>query len=571
MYGKRPRSVTSPADASFRPVASPQNILSPVRLEKLDLDFSGSPLFEPSKGESIGHDAGSRILKAAQKNLSANTIGTKELHDQMVPKGGSDAGGDDDGDNKSTVSSSASSEVIIDPQYHSVVMNSDKLNLYLSQVADKGEAAEVDKMIQGLESRENPKSETEDEEAHQGDGYVSMHDVLKEGPKTSTRAEELLSLHQMLDSGPDSSARTSVADANTEEEDGTEGPANDSGVHVGSQNLGLSGVAPMSGRQSGQPSKEASQLKLMQVWPNGRNPFDEVYNESVASITLAQALTMEEHTTHMGLSPLQPSSHRLRRHKRSASILTDSELDDIMIHTAETCHSIQAAIRIQKSASSGLGLWISKMIKISSSEQASREAKQPEDRKTLAAVDTPLSDQLGSAPIGRDDGDGDGKENPLSTARSSNADSRQSYSSSADSALVALPSRYKKIESELASREPDSQSSASVADLPSRRPVPHEEDEEPQSLQDLKSSQIAPSLLSEELETPAMSRENIDIVDPSPSHPPQLASQPTVLSNRNSLQLWIADSSDDDEGNEQHGAHEQRKGEQDTNDPDSLL
>ncbi|KAJ1669334.1 hypothetical protein GGF38_002337, partial [Coemansia sp. RSA 25] len=44
---------------------------------------------------------------------------------------------------------------------------------------------------------------------------------------------------------------------------------------------------------------------------------------------------------------------------RSASVLNETELDDIMIQTAEMCHSIQSAIKLQRASESGLSRWIS--------------------------------------------------------------------------------------------------------------------------------------------------------------------------------------------------------------------
>ncbi|KAJ2603411.1 hypothetical protein GGF39_000135 [Coemansia sp. RSA 1721] len=94
---------------------------------------------------------------------------------------------------------------------------------------------------------------------------------------------------------------------------------------------------------------------------NGESPFDLVYRNSMASMSLEQALTLVEGTTDIE-SGLQKSSQHVSRHrrlhKRSASALNANELDDIMIQTAEMCHSIQTAIRMQRSSESGLGGWI---------------------------------------------------------------------------------------------------------------------------------------------------------------------------------------------------------------------
>ncbi|KAJ2233434.1 hypothetical protein IWW45_004175, partial [Coemansia sp. RSA 485] len=94
---------------------------------------------------------------------------------------------------------------------------------------------------------------------------------------------------------------------------------------------------------------------------NGESPFDLVYRNSMASMSLEQALTLVEGTTDIenGLQKSNQHVSRHRRlHKRSASALNANELDDIMIQTAEMCHSIQTAIRMQRSSESGLGGWI---------------------------------------------------------------------------------------------------------------------------------------------------------------------------------------------------------------------
>ncbi|KAJ2747495.1 hypothetical protein GGI20_000484 [Coemansia sp. BCRC 34301] len=104
--------------------------------------------------------------------------------------------------------------------------------------------------------------------------------------------------------------------------------------------------------------------RLLRPTP-GVNPFDQVYHSSIASMSLEQALTLVEGTTTAGDmqgggSPTATTSPRHRRmHKRSASVLNENELDDIMIQTAEMCHSIQSAIKLQRASESGLGRWIS--------------------------------------------------------------------------------------------------------------------------------------------------------------------------------------------------------------------
>ncbi|KAJ2101833.1 hypothetical protein GGI09_001551 [Coemansia sp. S100] len=102
--------------------------------------------------------------------------------------------------------------------------------------------------------------------------------------------------------------------------------------------------------------------RLLRPTP-GVNPFDQVYHSSIASMSLEQALTLIEGTTAgdaqgAGNNAATSSRHR-RMHKRSASVLNENELDEIMIQTAEMCHSIQSAIKLQRASESGLGRWIS--------------------------------------------------------------------------------------------------------------------------------------------------------------------------------------------------------------------
>ncbi|KAJ1721753.1 hypothetical protein LPJ53_003764 [Coemansia erecta] len=92
------------------------------------------------------------------------------------------------------------------------------------------------------------------------------------------------------------------------------------------------------------------------------SPFDMVYRSSVGSMSLEQALTLVEGTTDPTNNQQQQQQSRMSRHrrlhKRSASALNANELDDIMIQTAEMCHSIQTAIKMQRASESGLGRWI---------------------------------------------------------------------------------------------------------------------------------------------------------------------------------------------------------------------
>ncbi|KAJ2414894.1 hypothetical protein GGI10_002064 [Coemansia sp. RSA 2530] len=98
--------------------------------------------------------------------------------------------------------------------------------------------------------------------------------------------------------------------------------------------------------------------RLLRPTP-GVNPFDQVYHSSIASMSLEQALTLIEGTTVGDSQSAAGSSSKHRRmHKRSASVLNENELDEIMIQTAEMCHSIQSAIKLQRASESGLGRWI---------------------------------------------------------------------------------------------------------------------------------------------------------------------------------------------------------------------
>ncbi|KAJ2474205.1 hypothetical protein GGI02_000250 [Coemansia sp. RSA 2322] len=107
--------------------------------------------------------------------------------------------------------------------------------------------------------------------------------------------------------------------------------------------------------------------RLLRPTP-GINPFDQVYYSTIASMSLEQALTLVEGTTagdatgagaHAASGASAASPRHRRLHKRSASVLNEAELDDIMIQTAEMCHSVQTAIKLQQASESGLGRWVS--------------------------------------------------------------------------------------------------------------------------------------------------------------------------------------------------------------------
>ncbi|KAJ2664962.1 hypothetical protein IWW48_000576 [Coemansia sp. RSA 1200] len=118
-------------------------------------------------------------------------------------------------------------------------------------------------------------------------------------------------------------------------------------------------------------------MRLMTL-PRNYVPFDLVHRRSPASMSLEGALTLIDgsSTSDLPAGGAAPSSgtsaaaavaavasnhssrHRSRLHRRSASALTTSELDEIMVRTVELCHSIQTAIKVQHSSDSGLAMWI---------------------------------------------------------------------------------------------------------------------------------------------------------------------------------------------------------------------
>ncbi|KAJ1886296.1 hypothetical protein LPJ66_009701, partial [Kickxella alabastrina] len=134
---------------------------------------------------------------------------------------------------------------------------------------------------------------------------------------------------------------------------------------------------------------------------HNESPYDLVYRNSVASMSLEQALTLVEGTTsenshhsvptptpHMhlnsvsgaasGAAALLLQSRYRRLHKRSASALSANELDDIMIMTAEMCHSVQSAIKVQRASESGLGRWIRGTVQ---GDQQQHQDQQPQQQQ----------------------------------------------------------------------------------------------------------------------------------------------------------------------------------------------
>ncbi|KAJ1734280.1 hypothetical protein LPJ61_001157 [Coemansia biformis] len=106
--------------------------------------------------------------------------------------------------------------------------------------------------------------------------------------------------------------------------------------------------------------------RLMQMAPESV-PFDVVYHSTAASMSMEEALTLVEGMGPRGASTASLASslagqRTRRRHQRSNSVLTAGELDEVMIRTAEMCHSVQSAIRMQQRSESGLGDWIASVL-----------------------------------------------------------------------------------------------------------------------------------------------------------------------------------------------------------------
>ncbi|KAI8325730.1 hypothetical protein GQ54DRAFT_337205 [Martensiomyces pterosporus] len=289
-------------------------------------------------------------------------------------------------------------------------------------------------------------------------------------------------------------------------------------------------------------SMNSGRSRLMQGLPSGRVPFDEVYSNSVASMTMAQALTLEEPTTIMGMS----APRRRGLHKRSASALTDTELDDIMIHAVETCHSIQTAIRIQQTTPSGLGAWVNSMLNIrvnSPDADIPSLAGLAEGRNASAAgrvggYETQAAGSQSSAASKRSARQQPYLQESMSSSdRQEFASLRESSPSSARSMMDAsappfasspptLPPRPKPEQAAVAGRR----NISAAESLPPAPSVRH----------------AAPLLMRPESPKPptgaAASYHGGSRPESPLPLPPEIVDQPTVLSSRNSLELWIGDS-----------------------------
>ncbi|KAJ2141158.1 hypothetical protein IW142_005012 [Coemansia sp. RSA 564] len=126
--------------------------------------------------------------------------------------------------------------------------------------------------------------------------------------------------------------------------------------------------------------------RLMHMAPSSSVPFDSVYRSSIAALSMEQALTLVEGSARAVSS--KPGRRR-RMHKRSTSALAVNELDDIMIQTAEMCHSVQSAIRMQHESESGLARWIVSVVGKPQPEPCDPELLAQESESSHAVDPTP--------------------------------------------------------------------------------------------------------------------------------------------------------------------------------------
>ncbi|KAJ2850650.1 hypothetical protein J3B02_003644, partial [Coemansia erecta] len=165
-----------------------------VGTEKLDLSISGSPLFNSITDSGQGQSAGEYIHNQAIQNLSMGdllsglvskqdkTIGELKLpppaaaektqsaniaKEEILSFTADSAGSHQNIDSPETDTSKSasnlptpsSSEVMVDPQYPSMMINSDKLKSYLKQVSDDEQKAEYQAMVSAMERRECSKEQ----------------------------------------------------------------------------------------------------------------------------------------------------------------------------------------------------------------------------------------------------------------------------------------------------------------------------------------------------------------------------------------------------------------------------
>ncbi|KAJ2851578.1 hypothetical protein IWW36_001062 [Coemansia brasiliensis] len=179
-----------------------KDIAASATSNKIDLAIPRSPLLKPTTQESIGQSAGARIHKQAVRNLSesklpeellmmpllpspadtaSNQAGSAESSQDLctplsrtVPPDSTNAGSSDQ-----QVPGSESldtTQISLDPQYASVMVNSDRLKQYLKHVEDSEEAAAALKSLS--ESQNNQHSP-----ARRADG-MSIMQALKRGPRS---------------------------------------------------------------------------------------------------------------------------------------------------------------------------------------------------------------------------------------------------------------------------------------------------------------------------------------------------------------------------------------------------
>ncbi|KAJ2494647.1 hypothetical protein GGI11_008759, partial [Coemansia sp. RSA 2049] len=158
-------------------------------------------------------------------------------------------------------------------------------------------------------------------------------------------------------------------------------------------------------------------MRLMAL-PRNYVPFDLVHRRSPASMSLEGALTLIDgsSTTDLPAGGAAPSSgtsaaavvaavasnhssrHRSRLHRRSASALTTSELDEIMVRTVELCHSIQTAIKVQHSSDSGLAMWIHGVLRPPGTDKPSNHSSSSSSSNSLHGAEDAAAAALDGVP-----------------------------------------------------------------------------------------------------------------------------------------------------------------------------
>ncbi|KAJ1908390.1 hypothetical protein LPJ81_000099 [Coemansia sp. IMI 209127] len=222
------------------------------------------------------------------------------------------------------------------------------------------------------------------------------------------------------------------------------------------------------------PGRGRQRMRLMTI-PRNYVPFDMIHSKMPASMSLENALTLIEGTAHdsaaggalaaSGAAARQHSRHRGRLHKRSASALTTSELDDIMVRTVEVCHSIQMAIKVQQSTDSGLGSWVCGVLrqpsgskqKPTSDDSRAREAT-PDDALSLSSDNGSTTTSTPTAPESENQRDhhspslNGGRSVDITTNGSANASGDFLWSS--DPELAPSSSHHRLPQSDAAEQKP---------------------------------------------------------------------------------------------------------------------